>query len=90
MKTWLTETFGIKLPIIMAPMFLVSNVEMLKAAADAGIMGCIPALNWREIEDFENGLKDLKESESIYKSLSTILLSFSFGICFWRLCFWLS
>ena len=62
MKTWLTETFNIKLPIIMAPMFLVSNNEMLKAAAKAGIMGCIPALNWREVEDFEKGIKDLKEN----------------------------
>lgn len=62
MKTWLTKTFNIELPIIMAPMFLVSNTEMLKAAAKAGIMGCIPALNWREVEDFEKGIKDLKEN----------------------------
>jgi len=62
MKTWLTETFNIELPIIMAPMFLVSNSEMLKAAAKAGIMGCIPALNWREVEDFEKGIKELKEN----------------------------
>lgn len=62
MKTWLTDTFKIKYPIIMAPMFLVSNNEMLKAAAEAGIMGCVPALNWRTPEEFEEAIKDLKEN----------------------------
>ncbi len=61
MKTWLTETFNIKYPIIMAPMFLVSNMEMLVAAADAGITGCAPALNWRTPEEFEKAMKELKE-----------------------------
>mgnify|MGYP003674564422 FL=1 len=61
-KTWLTETLKIKYPIIMAPMFLVSNDEMLIAAAKAGITGCIPALNYRTPEDFEAGLKNLKEN----------------------------
>lgn len=61
MKTWLTETFSIKYPIIMAPMFLVSNVEMLVAAANSGIMGCVPALNWRTPEDFEEAMKRLSE-----------------------------
>lgn len=61
MKTWLTETFSIKYPIIMAPMFLVSNVEMLLAAADSGITGCAPALNWRTPEDFEKAMIELKE-----------------------------
>lgn len=62
MKTWLTETFSIKYPIIMAPMFLVSNKEMLFAAAEAGITGCTPALNWRTPEEFEEAMKDLKEN----------------------------
>lgn len=61
-QTWLTETFSLKYPIIMAPMFLVSNKEMLIAAAKAGIMGCIPALNYRTPEDFEVAMKELKES----------------------------
>ncbi|OUR93458.1 2-nitropropane dioxygenase [Halobacteriovorax marinus] len=61
-NTWLTETFKIKYPIIMAPMFLVTNNEMLKEAAKNGIMGCIPALNWRSPEEFEAGIKDLKEN----------------------------
>lgn len=61
-STWLTKTFNIKYPIIMAPMFLVSNKEMLVEAAKSGIMGCIPSLNYRTPEEFEAGLKDLKET----------------------------
>ncbi len=45
----------------MAPMFLVSNTEMLIAASNAGIMGCAPALNWRTAEAFEEALKEMKE-----------------------------
>jgi nitronate monooxygenase len=45
--TALTRMLGIRYPIIMAPMFLVSNAEMVIAGLKAGITGCIPALNWR-------------------------------------------
>lgn len=43
MKTALTDLLGIELPIIMAPMFLVTNTEMVIAANEAGIAGSIPA-----------------------------------------------
>ncbi|HRN41769.1 MAG TPA: hypothetical protein PK649_06810, partial [Vicingus sp.] len=42
-KTTLAEMLGIKYPIIMAPMFLVSNTAMVIAAGKAGISGSIPA-----------------------------------------------
>lgn len=61
-STWLTDTFKINYPIILAPMFLVSNDEMLIAAARAGITGCIPALNYRTPEDFEKSLQNLKQN----------------------------
>jgi len=61
-RTWLTQTLDIQFPIIMAPMFLVSSEEMLKAAVEAGIIGCIPALNYRSPEEFELGLKRLHDS----------------------------
>lgn len=51
---------GITHPIIMAPMFLVTTPEMVIAAGDAGITGCIPALNWRTIEDLEAGIKKIQ------------------------------
>lgn len=56
----LTELLPIQHPIIMAPMFLVSNVDMLRAAAHSGITGAIPALNYRTIEEFKKGLSELK------------------------------
>ncbi|HXH29745.1 MAG TPA: nitronate monooxygenase [Bacteriovoracaceae bacterium] len=60
MKTPLTELFGIELPIIMAPMFLVTNTRMIVAALQSGITGCIPALNFRTIEELEAGIKEIK------------------------------
>ena len=43
---------GIQFPVIMAPMFLVSNVAMVKSAIEGGITGVIPALNFRNDQDF--------------------------------------
>ncbi len=60
MKTALTEMLGIELPIIMAPMFLVTNTKMIIAAGESGIAGCIPALNFRTIEELEAGIKEIK------------------------------
>ncbi|PJB14363.1 MAG: nitronate monooxygenase [Flavobacteriales bacterium CG_4_9_14_3_um_filter_32_8] len=57
----LTDLLNIKYPIILAPMFLVSNVKMLVAASKVGITGAIPALNFRTIEAFEKALIELKE-----------------------------
>ncbi len=50
----------IQYPIIMAPMFLVSSEEMIVAAGKAGITGCIPALNWRTVEDLTLGLNRIR------------------------------
>lgn len=46
--TPLTQLFGLRTPIIMAPMFLVSNEEMMKSAMIFGAMGTFPALNFRK------------------------------------------
>lgn len=39
---------NIEFPLIMAPMFLVSNVDMIKAGMDSGIMATFPTLNFRK------------------------------------------
>lgn len=63
MQTKLTELLNIKHPIIQAPMFLVSNTAMVKEAMKSGIAGCIPALNYRTLEELRVALKELKAAK---------------------------
>ncbi|MBD0822480.1 NAD(P)H-dependent flavin oxidoreductase [Aestuariibaculum marinum] len=63
MSTKLTTLLNIKHPIILAPMFLVSNTAMVKAAMNEGIAGCIPALNYRTLEELRLAIKELKEAK---------------------------
>lgn len=63
MVTKLTELLDIKYPIIQAPMFLVSNVAMVKEAMDGGIAGCIPALNYRTLDELRVALRELKAAK---------------------------
>lgn len=60
MPTELTEMLGIRFPIIMAPMFLVSNAEMTIEGIKAGITGCIPALNYRTDAEFRAAMDQIR------------------------------
>jgi nitronate monooxygenase len=42
---------GLKLPVIVAPMFLISGPDLVIAAGKAGLIGAFPAPNARHIED---------------------------------------
>jgi nitronate monooxygenase len=53
--TSFSQQNNLSFPIIMAPMFLVSNEAMIQAAIRSGIMGTFPTLNYRK----ENELKDV-------------------------------
>ena len=51
-------------PIIQAPMFLVSNEAMVKAAMDSGIAGTFPSLNFRREGELKAVLERLNEHHS--------------------------
>lgn len=57
----LTDLLPIKYPIIMAPMFLVSNTEMIIAGIKSGITGAIPALNYRTTEELRKAIQSIKK-----------------------------
>ncbi|MCB0392206.1 MAG: nitronate monooxygenase [Bdellovibrionales bacterium] len=48
------------LPIIGAPMFLVSNEDLVVKVSEKGGVGTTPSLNWRPPDQFEKALKNIK------------------------------
>ena len=63
-QTSLVQMLGIRYPILMAPMFRVSNADMVIAALKSGITAAIPALNYRTKEDFYANLQAIKAQTS--------------------------
>lgn len=59
-KTAITEKLNIDLPIIAAPMFLVSYPELVVAVSEAGGIGCFPSLNYRTPEQLREGLQEIR------------------------------
>lgn len=58
--TAFTKMMNVQLPIIAAPMFLVSNVELVTEASEAGAIGVFPALNYRPIEKYREAISEIK------------------------------
>lgn len=52
---------GISLPVVAAPMFLISGPELVIASCKAGIVGTFPALNQRTTEGFEEWVIQIKQ-----------------------------
>ncbi len=59
MQTKLTESLSIDFPMIMAPMFLVSNKAMLVEGMKSGIAAAFPTLNFRNEDELEKILDEL-------------------------------
>ncbi len=62
--TPLSARLGLRYPFVCAPMFIISNVEMLVACAEAGILGAIPSLNGRSHDDFRGILAAVRARTS--------------------------
>ncbi len=59
-QTAVTRMLGIDLPIIGAPMFLVSYPDLVCAVSNAGGIGTMPALNYRTTDELRAGLTEIR------------------------------
>ena len=62
-KQLLTSLLNITHPIIMAPMFLVSNTKMVIEGMKSGVAGCIPTLNYRTLDELKSSINELKAAK---------------------------
>jgi len=51
---------GLKLPVIAAPMFLVSGPDLVVETCNAGVIGTFPSLNQRTTEGYRDWLQEIK------------------------------
>ena len=58
---------ALSLPVIAAPMFLISSPQLVISCCQAGIVGTFPALNQRTSEGFEAWLIEIKEALDQYE-----------------------
>lgn len=72
--TAITRMLGIRYPILGAPMFLLSNVEMVVALGEAGALGAFPALNLRTTDQFREAVRAIKERTRAPFGVNLILL----------------
>jgi nitronate monooxygenase len=60
----LDKLLGIDFPLIVAPMFLISNTKMVKAALDSGVTAAFPALNYRTDAELRSAIAEIKAHSS--------------------------
>ncbi|MEM6803064.1 MAG: nitronate monooxygenase family protein [Bacteroidota bacterium] len=59
-KEELIQSFNLSLPVVASPMFICSQLDLVKACCKNGIIGTFPALNQRSSAGFEDWLIELK------------------------------
>lgn len=62
--TTVNSMLGIDYPIIVAPMFLISNTKMVMAALQNGVTAAFPALNYRTDAELRAAIAEIKAASS--------------------------
>ncbi|MBU1296844.1 MAG: nitronate monooxygenase [Gammaproteobacteria bacterium] len=57
-----TSSNSLKLPLIVAPMFLVSSPELAIASSKSGVVGSLPAANARTVEDLDQWMAQIHQA----------------------------
>lgn len=60
-KASLAQQLNLRIPVVSAPMFLVSGPELVVAACKAGIVGAFPTPNARPIEVLDDWMKSITQ-----------------------------
>lgn len=68
------------LPVVCAPLFIVSTPELVAEQCKAGIVGTMPSINVREANEFENTIIRLRNELDVYRAANPSQAVPPFGI----------
>ena len=71
---------NLRLPLIGAPMFILSGPELVIAQCKAGIIGSFPSLNARPIEQLDEWLVQIREELATWDKANPDQLSAPFAV----------
>ena len=83
----ISELLSIKYPLIIAPMFLVSDAKMVIEALKAGCTAAVPALNYRTPVELRNAIQEIRAAHkgpigiNLIVNKSNIRLSKDLAVC---------
>lgn len=60
----LSDLLPVEFPVLLAPMYKLSSIEMTVAAINAGIAACIPAANWKTSAEMTAGIQSIRKQTS--------------------------
>ncbi|HKA90112.1 MAG TPA: nitronate monooxygenase [Haliangiales bacterium] len=72
-ETPLAAKLGIRYPILCAPMFLISNVDMLVAVGEAGAIAAVPSPNFRTTDELRAALVEIRRRTAAPFGVNLIL-----------------
>ena len=67
-------------PVIAAPLFIISNPELVIAQCKAGVLGSFPALNARPQELLDDWLAQITEELSTFKAKNPDVIVATFAV----------
>jgi nitronate monooxygenase len=62
--TTLDQLLDIEYPVLVAPMFLISNTKMVIAALQSGVTAAFPALNYRTDQELREAIQAIRQATS--------------------------
>jgi nitronate monooxygenase len=71
---------NLSLPLVAAPMFLVSGPKLVTATCKAGVLGTFPSLNARPIEQLDTWLGDINKDLTEHKAANPNSKTAPFGV----------
>ena len=61
------DSFNLRIPVIAAPMFIVSQPQLVKQCCESGIVGTFPALNNRTTEGFDTWCSEMNSHQELHR-----------------------